>query len=219
VTSNATTFGLRWQAKRDTALADSRSQAFGSKAPSPLRSAGALQSAFTLIELILVMALLAIVLAVAAPSLSQFFKGRNLDSEAKRFMALTRHAQSRAVSEGVPMVLWLETEQRIYGLNADKSFVEEDPKAEQFSLEGSLQVEVLRFSGSMVAMQTNRFRNERLDAGNLYTLRFNPDGFVSLSSPEAIVFRQGETEELWVAQSRNRLNYEIYTGKPALARR
>jgi hypothetical protein len=71
----------------------------------------------------------------------------------------------------------------------------------------------------MVAMQTNRFRNERLDAGNLYTLRFNPDGFVSLSSPEAIVFRQGETEELWVAQSRNRLNYEIYTGKPALARR
>jgi type II secretion system protein H len=193
---------------------------FGSfSRPSGRQDARRYDAAFTLIELILVMALLAIVLAVCAPSLSQFFKGRNLDSEAKRFMALTRHAQSRAVSEGVPMVLWLETEQRIYGLNADKSFVEEDPKAEQFSLEGSLQVEVLRFSGSMVAMQTNRFRNERLDAGNLYTLRFNPDGFVSLSSPEAIVFRQGETEELWVAQSRNRLNYEIYTGKPALARR
>jgi len=177
------------------------------------------RSAFTLIELILVMALLAIVLGVSAPSLSRFFRSRSLDSEAKRFMALTRHAQSRAVSEGVPMVLWLETEQRIYGLNADKSFVEEDPQAEQFKLDDALQVEVLRFSGAMVAMQTNRFRNEKLDAGNLYIMRFNPDGFVSLSSPEAVVFRQGENEELWVAQSRNRLNYEICTNRPALARR
>ena len=40
-----------------------------------------------------------------------------------------RHAQSRAVSEGVPMVLWFDTKQRLYGLNADKSFVEDDPKA------------------------------------------------------------------------------------------
>ena len=218
MTIDATTFGLRWQAKRDTALAYTRSNEFGSKAPSPLRSAGALQSAFTLIELILVMALLAIVLGISAPSLSRFFRSRSIDSEAKRFMALTRHAQSRAVSEGVPMVLWLETEQRIYGLNADKSFVELDPMAEQFSLDDSLQVEVLRFSGAMAAIQTNRFRNEKLDAGNLYTLRFNPDGFVSLGSPEAVVFRQGENEELWVAQSRNRLNYEIYSSKPPLAR-
>lgn len=219
MTIDATTFGLPWRAKRDTAFAYTRSHAFGSKAPAPLRSAGALQSAFTLIELILVMALLAIVLGVSAPSLSRFFRSRSLDSEAKRFMALTRHAQSRAVSEGVPMVLWLETEQRIYGLNADKSFVEEDPQAEQFTLDDALQVEVLRYSGAMTAMQTNRFRNEKLDAGNLYIMRFNPDGFVSLSSPEAVVFRQGENEELWVAQSRNRLNYEICTNRPALARR
>src|SRR5437773_775638 len=46
--------------------------------------------AFTLVELILVMALLGIVLAVSAPSLSNFFHGRTLDSEARRLMALTR---------------------------------------------------------------------------------------------------------------------------------
>ena len=130
------------------------------------------------------------------------------------YAALTKYEPERA-----PMVLWLETEQRIYGLNADKSFVEEDPRAEQFTLDDALQVEVLRFSGAMTAMQTNRFRNEKLDAGNLYIMRFNPDGFVSLSSPEAVVFRQGENEELWVAQSRNRLNYEIYASNPALPRR
>src|SRR5262249_19567201 len=72
--------------------------------------------AFTLIELILVMALLAIVLGISAPSLSRFFRGRSLESEAQRFLALTRHAQSRAVSEGVPMVVWLWPKQRSYGM-------------------------------------------------------------------------------------------------------
>src|SRR5689334_18148384 len=53
--------------------------------------------AFTLIELILVMALLAIVMAVSAPALSNFMRGRTLDSEARRFVSLTRYGQSRAV--------------------------------------------------------------------------------------------------------------------------
>ncbi|MCX6930914.1 MAG: prepilin-type N-terminal cleavage/methylation domain-containing protein, partial [Verrucomicrobia bacterium] len=64
-------------------------------------------SAFTLIELILVMALLTIVISLTAPSLSKFFRGRTLDSEARRLLALTRSGQSRAVSEGMPMDLWV----------------------------------------------------------------------------------------------------------------
>ena len=176
------------------------------------------RGAFTLIELILVMALLAIVLAISAPSLSRFFRSRSLDSEARRFMALTRAAQSRAVSEGVPMVVWLETQSRSYGLNADKSFVENDSKAESFSVDDSLVVEVRHSADAIAASQASQFKNEKLDTGNLYTLRFNPDGFVSASSPEVVVFRQKDNAELWVAQSRNHLNYEIQAGKP-LARR
>src|SRR5262245_30883815 len=53
------------------------------------------RSAFTLIELILVMAMLLIVLGVAFPSLKGFFQGRNIDSEARRFLSLTRYGQSR----------------------------------------------------------------------------------------------------------------------------
>ena len=174
---------------------------------------------FTLIELVLVMALLAIVLAISAPSLSRFFKGRSLESEARRFMALTRHAQTRAVSEGVPMVLWLETKQRLYGLNADKTFVEDDPKAEQFNVDETLEVEVRLSPEASAASQANPFKNEKLDTSGLYTLRFNPDGFVSTSSPEAVVFRQKDNGELWVAQSRNRLNYEIQASKPTFAHR
>jgi type II secretion system protein H len=219
--------GVRISRASKSRIAPLNRHAAPSPFPSPPRGRGnpsasgrpSARRAFTLIELILVLVLLATILAITAPSLSKFFRGRSLDSEAKRFLALTRLAQSRAVSEGVPMVVWLQTEQRSYGLNADKSFVEEDEQAEQFALDSALQMEVLRFSGSMTASQTNQFRNEKSDTGSLHTLRFNPDGFVSLTSAEAVVFRQGEAEELWVAQSRNRMNYEIYASKPTTARR
>src|SRR5688572_7854706 len=48
-------------------------------------------AAFTLVELILVMAMLVIIIAVSAPSLSKFFRGRVLDSEARRLLSLTRY--------------------------------------------------------------------------------------------------------------------------------
>jgi prepilin-type N-terminal cleavage/methylation domain-containing protein len=47
--------------------------------------------AFTLIELILVMALLSIVLAVSAPALSGFFRGRTADAAARRLVSLIRY--------------------------------------------------------------------------------------------------------------------------------
>src|SRR5213082_1481480 len=85
--------------------------------------------AFTLIELVLVMTILLIVFSVALPSLKGFFRGRNLDSEARRFLSLTRYGQSRAVSEGVPMVLWMRPRQGTYGLEQDRGYAEVDRKA------------------------------------------------------------------------------------------
>src|SRR5262245_50618644 len=78
--------------------------------------------AFTLIELILVMALLAIVLTVVGTSLGRFFRGRTLDSEARRLLSLTRYGQSRAVADGIPMVLWIDPDQHRYGLQAEYTF-------------------------------------------------------------------------------------------------
>src|ERR1041385_8604678 len=119
------------------------------------------RGAFTLIELILVMALLAIVLAISAPSLSRFFRSRSLDSEARRFMALTRAAQSRAVSEGVPMVLWLAAKEHAYCLNADKTLVESDTKTESFVMDDSLEVEVRHSADAIAASQASQFKNEK----------------------------------------------------------
>src|SRR5215813_10242713 len=59
-------------------------------------------AAFTMIELILVMTILTIAVALTAPSLANFFRGRALESEARRLLALSRQGQNRAVSEGIP---------------------------------------------------------------------------------------------------------------------
>ena len=106
------------------------------------RDAKSFSRGFTLIELILVMAILTIAVAITAPALANFFRGRSLDSEARRLLALTRQGQSRAVSEGLPMELWFDTAQNTFGLEAEPSYEEVDARAVSYQLQ-DMQVEVV----------------------------------------------------------------------------
>ena len=173
---------------------------------------------FTLIELVLVLALLASVLSLAAPSLARFFRGRNLDSEAQRFLALTRYAQSRAVAEGVPMVLWVDADAGTYGLEMEATYSEDDRKAVQFEMDKDVAVQVEQSLGTSRAALPLVTRQI---AGNLPVIRFTPDGSLADSSFEYVLFREareGETGELWVSQNRSRLGYEIRTNEPIMLR-
>ena len=170
---------------------------------------------FTLIELILVMTMLMIVLAVAFPSLKNFFRGRDLDSEARRFLSLTRYGQSRAISEGVPMMLWIDARQGIYGLETQTGYTDADGKAIEFELDDELAVEVL----TSATARTTRAQHAVVGLGNVPAIRFQPDGFISETSPESIVIRQGDDEAIWITQSANRLNYEIQANEPLNVRR
>lgn len=69
-----------------------------------------LATAFTLIELILVMLILTTILGMAGPSLRGFFSRRQIDDTAARIISLTQFARSQAVCEG-----------RTYRLNLDES--------------------------------------------------------------------------------------------------
>src|SRR5262249_13872709 len=75
--------------------------------------------AFTLIELVLVMALLVVAVSMVAPRMSDFVRGRALDSEARRMMALMHAGQARAVSEGMPIVFWLDQKQSTCGVEEE----------------------------------------------------------------------------------------------------
>ncbi|PYK99489.1 MAG: type II secretion system protein GspH [Verrucomicrobia bacterium] len=171
---------------------------------------------FTLIELILVMALLLIVVGVALPSLKGFFRGRNLDSEARRFLSLTRYGQTRAVSEGVPMVLWMDPRRGAYGLQQQAGYTDGDSNAVRFGLSEELRMEV---QTPVVAAQTNPLNQTMAGTDNTPMIRFTPDGFIGETSPERIGFRQGKDDPIWIVESTNRLKYEIQANDSPKARR
>jgi prepilin-type N-terminal cleavage/methylation domain-containing protein len=176
------------------------------------------RTAFTLIELIVVMALLLIVVGVSFPSLKNFFKGRTLDSEARRFLSLTRYGHSRAVSEGVPMVLWVDVRGGTYGLQAQASYLATDTKAIDYELDKDLQMEVSTPPATALLMPGTT----AAAAANLPHIRFTPDGFISETSPETIQIREGRDRNnpaIWITQNANRLNYEIQTSQPTPRRR
>ncbi len=168
--------------------------------------------AFTLVELILVMALLGIVLAVSAPALSRFFRGRTLASEARQFVSLTRYGQSRAVAEGVPMMLWMDTQRGTYGLQQETGYGNVDAKAVDFRLGKDLAIAVADMPprGSVSVQSAQAAQPDP----NVPRLHFQPDGFIGEASPRSVVIRENKGESLWITQRPNRLNYEIQTNSP-----
>jgi len=77
---------------------------------------------FSLVELILVLALLTAAMAMVAPNLRGFFRGRRLDHDARRLWALTRYAREQAIARAVPVEVWVDAAQRRYGLQAVPGF-------------------------------------------------------------------------------------------------
>jgi len=203
-------FGLRRQAKRDAAL---RCRAVPSpKALSPLRSANVIQNGFTLVELIIVMTLLVVVVSVAAPTLAGFFRGRAVDAEARRMLSLTRLGQSRAASEGVPMVLWVDTTEKKYGLEEDSSFTDNDTKAVEYKVDGNVTVEIGANEGARSAFTANTLFGSLQSSSkhaSLPQIRFQPDGTIDDTSRESFRLMDRDGGSLWLNISSNRMNYEI----------
>ena len=167
------------------------------------------------------MALLTAVISFSGPSLKNFFHGRTLENEAQRLLALTRAAQERAISEGVPMILWVDAKSRLYGLVTDSSFDDKDndPKAMEFPIRGDVTMEVIpgiRQAPSTVAANgTSYFTATKYPAktagSGVPEIRFQPDGTIDYTSPQAIYLVGWDGAVLYVAQARTHLNYEIRT--------
>jgi prepilin-type N-terminal cleavage/methylation domain-containing protein len=177
------------------------------------------KAAFTLIELILVMAILTMAVSVTAPALANFFRGRTLDSEARRLLAMTRSGQNRAVSEGIPMDLWVDPANRKVGLDAEPSFeTDPDPKAVEFQVSDGIQIEVVKNTvvtptkASLSPLQTVSVASvapAKLTHAALPTVRFLPDGTVSETSPQMLRLTGRDGASLWVALTEDKMGYEI----------
>lgn len=161
---------------------------------------------FTLVELIVVMVLLLIVASMVAPRMSSFFRGRALSSEARRMLSLINYGQSRAVAEGVPVLLWIDTASSTYGLEIHESHARGDERPVAYTADPSLTLET--------PIPSDRPVSEDGDETfglpeNLPAIRFNPDGFFDEVSVTRVVIRQGTEGALELVPTANRLGYEI----------
>ena len=151
-----------------------------------------------MIELILVLALLVIITSIAVPAMPRFVRGRALDSEARRLIALMHAAQSRAVSEGTPMMLWVDEKAGSYGLETETSGQNGDAKAENLTVDSTLQLAVLNLgTGAQTTFK------------NLPAIRFLADGTVDENSPQTLKLTDSDGFSRWLVETRTRTGYEV----------
>lgn len=201
-------FGLRWQSEAATPLF-AWSRTLQKRRGSRIRRIPAARQnrGFTLIELILILALLVIITSLAAPAMANFIRGRALDSEARRFFALTHIAQSRAVSEGVPIVIWVDQKNGAYGISEEMAgkpgTKTSDPQAETLTVDSTLQIAVLNIGlGAPTTFN------------NLPAIRFLPDGTVDVNSPQTVELVDSAGVMRWLLLNKMRTGYEISDIKP-----
>lgn len=154
--------------------------------------------AFTLIELILVLALLVVITSLSIPPMTKFIRGRALGSEARRFISLTHEAQGRAVSEGMPMLVWVDGKDGTYGLTAETPAAGGDPKAEALHVDGTLQIAVSLTGAAAPVLYRG-----------LPAIRFLPDGTVDDESAPAVQLADADGFRQLLVESGNHTAYEI----------
>jgi Tfp pilus assembly protein FimT len=158
------------------------------------------------VELIVVMVLLLIVASMVAPRMASFFRGRALSQEARRMLSLINYGQSRAISEGVPVLMWVDPGTSRYGIEVQTGHLGADDRVVTYTAEPTLKLEATMPTEN----DTSEQGDERLGlTENFPCIRFNPDGFFDEASARKIVIRQGDEAALEIGPKTTRIGYEI----------
>ncbi len=92
----------------------------GNKLKPVLKPGPALQQGFTLIELLLVITIVAMLVGLAAPTVSRSLPGAQLKSAAREMTASLRHARDLAISQQRQSAISIDIKNRVYSLSDDK---------------------------------------------------------------------------------------------------
>jgi len=159
---------------------------------------GSQKKAFTLLELISVLAILAVVLTISAPSLGGFFKSRSLHEESRRLLALTRYARSEAVSGSVPVEVWIQTNTGEYGLQRGVTYSSKEKPPPEYQLPENQYFEL---------------DTEQLDSEGKAIIAFEPDGSMHVENPDEIIIAEDENKRVVIKKSNFGMGYIIDEGE------
>ena len=183
---------------------------------------GGRHGAFTLVELILVMAIMVSVISLLTPKLSGFFGTRTAESEVGRFLSLTRLAQSRAVGQGVPMMVWVDPKTGTYGLKEEPGYNDNDPKAIDYTVADSLTMDIMRNTPPRASANSQTARivsgQVRGSVNRTAAIHFLTDGTINTAtSVGAVSFQHNQDPAIWVGPSTNWLSLEVQDKNTILA--
>lgn len=140
---------------------------------------------FTLLELVLVMVIICMVLAMAAPSLRGFFASRQTSDAAAQIVALAHYARTQAVAEGRTYRLNLDTQSGKYWLTA-QTLGAFTPLSSEFGRVYSLP------DGTVATWQAT---NQTVPLIGRDWIPFYPDGRTA-ATDILLVGRQGDAQEI-----------------------
>ncbi|HEV7402449.1 MAG TPA: GspH/FimT family pseudopilin [Chthoniobacteraceae bacterium] len=156
------------------------------------------RAAFTLIELMLVLAILAMMVALVAPTLARSSKARNLEQEAFRLVALTEHAREEAISQGVSMAIYVETQSGRYGMEPASSTGGVE-KRKDFTMRDDLHFEELKTPPSTSTSSKKEGR----------VIVYDPEGVPDVSSIDYITITDQNGESKSIMRSADGYGYEV----------
>lgn len=151
--------------------------------------------AFTLLELIIVMAILCVLLALAAPSLSSSMRGHNLEQAGAQLLAVTEYGRNEAISQGIPMNVWVNPANGQYGVTAKPGYPAAPGRDKQYRLEPDL-----HFDAATSGMPSGN---------QLNAAEFEPDGTLDPSSVQTIRIVATSRSGVSVTETRDGYGYEL----------
>ena len=141
------------------------------------------------------MALLALILALAAPTLSRSLRQHKLEQEATRLLALTEYGRDEAVSQGVPMVLWIDSTSGSFGVGAKTGYESDEARTKEFSLDPEVHFNLSQASAT--------------PGGIVNAAEFAPDGTLELSSVDSMQLIDQSNSVIALSQTEDGWGYEI----------
>lgn len=149
---------------------------------------------FTLVELIIVMTLLALITGLVLPSLSRSIRARNLKDEAVRFVAATEYGRDEAVSQGVPMTVWVDPATQRFGVSAKAGYDGVEARNREFTLNPDIHFEV---TGATAG------------GGMVDVVEFAPDGAPGTAALETVQMADRFDSTVTIARTNDGWGYEV----------